>query len=150
MRAPRQVGKTTLAKEIAKQHKRDAVYLDLESTVDRRRLTDAEAFLSAQRGKLVVIDEIHRAPDLFDTLRGVIDERRSTGAHTAQFLLLGSAGIDLMRQSSESLAGRVAYIELPAIDVLEFAKRDSDVDRLWVRGGFPESLLARNDALSLA
>ena len=146
---PRQVGKTTLAKSVAARHRRGAVYLDLERAVDRRRLSDADAFLRAQRGKLVVLDEIHRAPELFDTLRGVIDDRRATGERNSQFLLLGSAGIDLMRQSSETLAGRVAYVELPPINALEFIGKAGGMDRLWVRGGFPESLLARSDSLSL-
>ena len=84
------------------------MYLDLERPVDRRRLHDADAFLRAQVGKLVVIDEIHRAPDLFATLRGIIDDRRAAGDRAGHFLLLGSAALDLMRQASETLAGRVA------------------------------------------
>lgn len=146
---PRQVGKTTLAKSIAAKYVRGAIYLDLERIADRRRLSDADAFLRAQRGKLVVLDEIHRAPDLFATLRGVIDDRRAAGQRAAQFLLLGSAGIDLMRQSAETLAGRVAYVELAPIDAME-TSTSVPVDHLWVRGGFPESLLARSGALSLA
>jgi len=104
---PRQVGKTTLAREIASQGTAPSIYLDLERPVDRRRLQDADAFLGAQTGKLVVIDEIHRLPDLFATLRGIIDDRRAAGDRTRHFLLLGSAAIDLMRQASETLAGRI-------------------------------------------
>ncbi len=146
---PRQVGKTTLARQIAAKRKPRAIYLDLERPVDQRRLEDADAFLRAQAGKLVIIDEIHRAPTLFDTLRGVIDDRRALGERTGHFLLLGSAGIDLMRQAAETLAGRVEYLELAPIDVRELPKQAGDVPRLWVRGGFPESLLAQDDAASL-
>jgi predicted AAA+ superfamily ATPase len=146
---PRQVGKTTLARQIAAQRKTRALYLDLERPVDRRRLQDADAFLRAQAGKLVIIDEIHRAPDLFATLRGIIDDRRAAGDRAGHFLLLGSAALDLMRQASESLAGRVAYLDLGPIDVLELPHQVGDVDLLWTRGGFPESLLAPDDATSL-
>ena len=146
---PRQVGKTTLAREIAAKRKDRAIYLDLERPADERRLGDADAFLRAQSGKLVVIDEIHRAPALFATLRGIIDDRRAAGERAGHFLLLGSAAIDLMRQASETLAGRVEYIELAPIDVLELPKPAAGIRRLWVRGGFPESLLAADDAASL-
>ncbi len=146
---PRQVGKTTLARQIAAQRKHGALYLDLERPVDRRRLQDADAFLRAQAGKLVVIDEIHRAPDLFETLRGIIDDRRASGDRAGHFLLLGSAAIDLMRQASETLAGRVAYIDLAPIDALELPPQVGDVNLLWVRGGFPDSLLAPDEASSM-
>lgn len=109
---PRQVGKTTLAREIAATRGGDAVYLDLERPADRRRMADPDAYLRELAGKLVVIDEIHRAPDLFGSLRGVIDERRRAGDRAGHFLLLGSASLDLMKQASETLAGRVAYLEL--------------------------------------
>ena len=145
----RQVGKTTLARAIADARGSQAVYLDLERVADRRRLEDADQFLRAQAGKLVVIDEIHRAPGLFEVLRGVIDDRRRARDRTGHFLLLGSASLDLMRQASESLAGRVAYVELGPIDAGELRGTKQGVERLWVRGGFPESLLARNDATSL-
>ena len=146
---PRQVGKTTLARAIGAARKSGAVYLDLERPADQRRLTDADAFIRAQGKKLIIIDEIHRAPGLFETLRGVIDERRAGGERGGQFLLLGSAGIELMRQASETLAGRVAYVELAPVDGLEYGERHGGVDRLWVRGGFPQSLLARSDRQSL-
>lgn len=146
---PRQVGKTTLAKTIAMQRMDRALYLDLERPMDRRRLHDADTFLRAQAGKLVIIDEIHRAPSLFETLRGIIDDRRADGDRAGHFLLLGSASLDLMRQASETLAGRVAYVELAPIDALELPMEAGDMNRLWVRGGFPESLLARDDAASL-
>jgi uncharacterized protein len=148
---PRQVGKTTLARLIAAEAQRKgALYLDLERPVDQRRLQDADAFLRAQAGKLVVIDEIHRVPELFAILRGIVDEARAKGHRTGQFLLLGSAAIELMRQESESLAGRVAYLHLGSVDALEYSGQRGTVDRLWVRGGFPDSLLAANDSASLA
>ena len=146
---PRQVGKTTLARAIAAPKKSNALYLDLERPVDLRRLQDADAFLRAQAGKLVVIDEIHRAPGLFEILRGIIDDRRRAGDRAGHFLLLGSAALDLMKQASETLAGRVEYVELGGIDVLELPKQIGNADLLWVRGGFPESALAKDDAQSL-
>lgn len=147
---PRQVGKTTLARTIASRRaKTSALYLDLERPADQRRLQDADAFLRAQAGKLVVIDEIHRAPTLFEILRGIIDDRRAAGERSGHFLLLGSAAIELMRQASESLAGRVAYVNLEPIDALELPHQVGDTNRLWVRGGFPESVLAANDGASL-
>jgi hypothetical protein len=146
---PRQVGKTTLARRIVDEAPRSATYLDLERPADRRRLDDADAFLRAQRGTLVVIDEIHRAPGLFGILRGVIDERRAAGDDAGHFLLLGSAALELMRQASESLAGRVAYVELAPFDVGELRATASGQE-LWVRGGFPRSFLAADDASSLA
>jgi predicted AAA+ superfamily ATPase len=146
---PRQVGKTTLAQEIAATRGGDAVYLDLERPTDRRRMADPDAYLRAQAGKLVVIDEIHRAPDLFGSLRGIIDERRRAGDRAGHFLLLGSASLDLMKQASETLAGRVAYLELAPFDAMEAGDGAGGVNRLWSRGGFPDSLLARTDADSL-
>jgi len=146
---PRQVGKTTLARQIAAKGRIPSLYLDLERPVDRRRLQDADAFLRAQTGKLVVIDEIHRIPELFDILRGIIDDRRAAGDRAGHFLLLGSAAIDLMRQASETLAGRVAYLDLSPVNALELPPRVGEINRLWTRGGFPESLLAPDDAISI-
>lgn len=146
----RQVGKTTLALQIARSLADAAVYLDPERPADLRRLDDADAYLRAQAGKLVIIDKIHRAPALFEPLRGIIDERRRSGERVGHFLLLGSASLDLMRQASETLAGRVDYLELGPIDLLELTERIGDADRLWTRGGFPESLLATDDAVSFA
>lgn len=144
---PRQVGKTTLARQIGEIH--NAVYLDLESPADLRKLNDASAFLSDLSGRLIVLDEVHRLPELFAELRGVIDERRRQGAPYGQFLLLGSASLDLIQQTSESLAGRVRYIELSPLDMLEVQSTNTLPDILWLRGGFPESYLARTDAMSL-
>jgi uncharacterized protein len=146
---PRQVGKTILARSLTRRSGNRAVYLDLERPADRQRLEDADAYLRAQAGRLVVIDEIHRAPELFAVLRGIIDDRRVRRDRAGHFLLLGSASLDLMRQASETLAGRVAYVELAPIDQAELPKRRYPTDTLWVRGGFPESLLAPSDAASL-
>ena len=146
---PRQVGKTTLARDIAAKRGSGAIYLDLERPTDRRKLEDADAFLRAQAGKLVVVDEVHRAPDLFDVLRGIIDDWRAEGRRAGHFLVLGSAGMELMRQASETLTGRMAYLELAPVNALELGSVAS-VDTLWTRGGLPESLLAASAADSLA
>ncbi len=147
---PRQVGKTTLAREVAETAARRigkrGRYLDLENPADQERLADPLAYLAAQRGRLVVLDEIHRTPGLFAVLRGVIDERIRAGEPSAQFLLLGSASVDLLRQSGESLAGRIGYLELAPFDLREVG--DGGMDRLWIRGGFPRSYLAATDAAS--
>ena len=144
---PRQVGKTTLALQVADNWPTGSTYLDLERPADRLRLDDADAFLRVQGNKLVILDEIHRMPGLFEILRGIIDERRRDGQRFGHFLLLGSASLDLMQQSSETLAGRVAYVDLGPIQALEWAS--TALDTLWLRGGFPDSLLAANDAASL-
>lgn len=142
---PRQSGKTTLAREIAR--KRPATYLDLESPRQRLRIADPELFLADHRDELVVIDEVQRMPGLFEVLRGVIDEDRAEGRGTGRFLLLGSASIDLLRQS-ESLAGRISYLELTPFDVIEATRGGIALDTLWVRGGFPPSALADDDDAS--
>ncbi|BCG65732.1 MAG: hypothetical protein methR_P3584 [Methyloprofundus sp.] len=141
---PRQAGKTTLALDIAAH--RNAIYLDLESEQDRAKLTQTELYLIQHEDKLVILDEVQRAPELFQNLRGLIDQGRRKGLRSARFLLLGSASIELLKQSSETLAGRIAYLELPPIHALEVV--NSQRDHLWVRGGFPDSLLAANDQLS--
>lgn len=142
---PRQVGKTTLAFEIARE--RDAVYLDLERPRDLAKITDIEQFCELNADKLLVLDEVQRAPELFAPLRAIIDERRRAGKTAGQFLLLGSASIELLKQSSETLAGRVAYCELQSLDVTEVGAKD--LHRLWHRGGFPESFLSDSDEDSL-
>ncbi len=142
---PRQVGKTTLALEIAEG--RGATYLDLESVADRARLQEPVLYLSDHADELVILDEIHRVPGLFEVLRGVIDQGRREGRGTCRFLLLGSAAIDLLAQSGETLAGRIGFVELSPLDVLEVGAQN--IDRLWLRGGFPESFLAGDDAASL-
>jgi predicted AAA+ superfamily ATPase len=144
---PRQVGKTTLAHALADGT--GALYLDLEAREDRSKLGDAAHFLRQYEDRLVILDEIHRAPEVFQTLRGLIDQGRRRGRRHGRFLVLGSASMDLLRQSGESLAGRIAYVEMGPFDVLEVGKSETAVTRLWVRGGFPDSYLARSDAESL-
>lgn len=146
---PRQVGKTTLAHMLGRAH--DAIYLDLESDRDLAKLTDAEAYLELHRDRLVILDEVQRAAGLFPVLRGLIDRGRREGRAIGRFLLLGSASPDLLRQSGESLAGRIRYFELTPLTVFEVPSPSHDVtlDRLWSRGGYPDSLLARDDARSL-
>jgi len=141
---PRQVGKTTLAHEMADE--RPSIYLDLESDRDRAKLTDPELYLENHEDKLVILDEVHRLPDLFQLLRGLIDRGRRKGLRTGRFLLLGSASMELLAQSGESLAGRIAYLEMRPLDVLEVG--ESNTELLWIRGGFPDSYLAASDAAS--
>ena len=145
---PRQVGKTTLALEIGQAYL--SIYLDLESGTDRDKLADPELFLSQYQDRLVILDEIHRMPDLFQTLRGLIDRSRRAGRKTGQFLILGSASMSLLRQSSESLAGRIEYIDLGALHLLEVDHVvNNALHALWLRGGFPDSFLAQDDQDSL-
>ncbi|MDP3355638.1 MAG: ATP-binding protein [Polaromonas sp.] len=152
---PRQAGKTTLALQIAESPSvtaggPPALYLDLETPTDIAQLSDPSAFFAAHADRLVVLDEVQRMPGLFTVLRGVIDQRRRAGARAAQFLLLGSASMDLLAQSSESLAGRLAYVELGPFVVTELPADQAAVPgALWLRGGFPDSYLARSDAASL-
>jgi predicted AAA+ superfamily ATPase len=144
---PRQVGKTTLALEIGADG--NALYLDLESREDRDRLQDPELFFESMEDRLVILDEIHRTPELFGTLRGVIDRGRRKGKGKGRFLILGSAGIDLLRQSGESLAGRIAYIHMTPLSVLEIEDTRMARERLWLRGGFPDAYLAGSDRESM-
>jgi predicted AAA+ superfamily ATPase len=144
---PRQAGKTTLALEVAKAAGRPWLYLDLESEQDRGKLAQAELYLADHADKLVILDEVHRAPGLFPVLRGLIDKGRRAGKKSGRYLLLGSASLDLLKQSGETLAGRIAYLELAPFSLRE--TRHLPADTLWVRGGFPESLLASSAARSL-
>lgn len=144
---PRQVGKTTLAHEIADE--RPSVYLDLESQTDRDKLSDPAMYLERYADRLVVLDEIHRIPELFQELRGLIDKGRRQGNRTGRFLMLGSASIDLLRQSGETLAGRIAYVDMNPLNILEIAADNDAMNELWVRGGYPESFLAENNEQSL-
>ena len=145
----RQVGKTTLAQTIAQE--RESIYLDLESPADLVKLSDPASFLSRHNNKLIILDEIQRAPDLFMVLRGLIDQNRRAGRKAEQFLLLGSASMDLLRQSGESLAGRISYIEMTGFNLLEVpVKNPVDIHKIWLRGGFPESYLAETDSYSMA
>ena len=141
---PRQVGKTTIALNISETI--PSLYLDLENSADLQKVQDIAAFHQANRGKLVILDEVQRVPEIFSSLRGIIDQERRHGNKSGQFLFLGSASIELLKQSSESLAGRIAYLELFGVNILEF--RD-DINLLWLRGGFPESLLAMSQKDSI-
>lgn len=145
---PRQVGKTTLAHQIADEV--DAVYFDLESSSDRSMVAEPALNLEPFEDKLVVLDEIHRAPEIFRELRGMIDRGRRRGTRTGRFLILGSASMDLLHQSGESLAGRIAYVPLDPIDASEVPADPVAQSALWVRGGFPDSYTAPTDELSLA
>jgi uncharacterized protein len=147
---PRQVGKTTLALEIADSLSNGSVYLDLESPGDLAKLQDPKAYFEMHKGKLIILDEIQRMPEIFKILRGIIDERRRQSLKTGQFLILGSSSLELIQQSSESLAGRIAYTELTGFTAAEIkAQNIGDLSSLWLRGGFPDSFLARSDQASL-
>lgn len=146
---PRQVGKTTLA--LAMAEVMPAVYLDLESKLDLQKVQDITSFHANNMGKLIILDEVQRLPEIFASLRGIIDQQRRKGYKVGQFLFLGSASLHLLQQSSESLAGRIAYLELHPIDALEWAKQGTgSINQLWLRGGFPESLLANTNPQSLS
>lgn len=142
---PRQVGKTTLALAVAQD--RPSVYLDLESERDRAKLDNAELYLADHLDKLVILDEVHRVPALFPLLRGLIDQARRSGKTAGQYLLLGSASLDLLQQSGETLAGRISYLDMTGLSVLETGAALQD--SLWLRGGFPDSLQSPNEVRSL-
>lgn len=139
----RQVGKTTIAHVVSQHY--PSLYLDLESPADMLKLKDPISFFHMHRDKLIILDEIQRVPELFTVLRGVIDANRRQGKKAGQFLLLGSASADLLRQSSESLAGRVRYVEMSSLNILEVSAEQYNNILLWLRGGFPESFLANSD-----
>lgn len=141
---PRQVGKTTLALEVARDFQ--SIYLDLESSADLARLSEPLLYLKQHEDKLAILDEVQRVPGLFQELRGLIDTGRRVGRRTGRFLLLGSASIALLRQSGETLAGRIAYLELAPVGAGEVPP--DMMDTLWLRGGFPDSLLAKDDQQS--
>ena len=149
---PRQCGKTTLAQHIAQLRREEghaALYMDLETSAECNKLLDpaeATTYLEAHENQLIILDEIHRVPELFQSLRGLIDRGIARGTTAGRFLILGSASMDLLRQSGESLAGRIAYTELAPFNVLEVPS--ADYNKLWVRGGFPTSFLAEDDEKS--
>lgn len=140
---PRQAGKTTLALKLCETH--SGMYLDLESPSDLAKLSEPELYLEPRMDRLVVLDEVHHRPDLFPVLRGLIDRALRGGRRKGLYLLLGSASFDLLRQSGESLAGRVSYLELGPFNLMETKDTGGGMDRLWLRGGFPESCLAESD-----
>lgn len=136
----RQVGKTTLAKQIALEYKKPSIYLDLENPIDVRRLADPYTFFTENKNSFIIIDEVQIIPSLFSVLRSIIDEDRRNG----RFILLGSASPQLVKGVSESLAGRIAYRELAPINRLELLN-SSQLVKHWLRGGFPSALLTRSD-----
>ena len=143
---PRQCGKSTLAKQILKSY--DSIYLDLENPDDISKLTEPNLFFTQYCYKLICLDEIQRLPDIFDILRGVIDRNN----RNSQFILLGSASPQLLKQTSETLAGRIVYHELTPFRFNELEKEDSiniPMQEFWFRGGFPRSLLAIDDEISV-
>lgn len=142
---PRQAGKTTLARSVGSSHA-NSLYLDLERPSDLAKLADPELFLSRHVDQLVVLDEIQRQPDLFPVLRALIDENRRPG----RFLLLGSASPQLLRQTSESLAGRISFHELAPFDISEIKPGHAGLANFWLRGGYPLSWLAESDEASFA
>ena len=144
---PRQIGKTTLAHNIAETW--SSVYLDLENYQDLAKLDDPIPYFEHHANQLIILDEIQRKPDIFMILRSVIDKRRCEGHKYGQFLILGSASLALLRQSSESLAGRISYQEMGSFTVIEVTPTASNFYQLWLRGGFPESFLSPSEDASM-
>lgn len=141
---PRQVGKTTLAMQIAEQQR--VAYVDLENPADRAKIADPDYYFAQHRDELIIIDEVQRVPELFQVLRSRIDINRREGRRNNQFLLLGSASNELLNQSSESLAGRVAHIELGPLNLMEVGRKS--LHALWVRGGFPDAFVRADASLT--
>jgi len=145
---PRQVGKTTLALDIAQSINKETSYLDLELDSDLAKLSDPEAYLRRFENKLLIIDEVQRQANLFQLLRSLVDMRKRSGEKAGHFLLLGSASRDLIQHSSETLAGRIRFLELSSFSVLETNQpsfSSLNMEKLWLRGGFPDSYLAVTD-----
>lgn len=143
----RQIGKTTLAHQIQNTINKPSLYLDLELPDDRAKFSDPQLMLELHSDKLLILDEIQRVPELFAVMRGIIDRRRRSGEKAGHYLILGSASPDLLKQSSESLAGRIAYLELNpfSLEEIEQASSQDYLNRLWIRGGFPDSFLSPTD-----
>ncbi len=139
----RQVGKTTLALNVTSERSRPTLYLDLERPSDLAKLHDPEYFLLQHLDKLVVLDEVQRMPSLLPALRSLIDQRKRSGDRNCQYLLLGSSSKALLQHTSESLAGRICYLDIGGLTVVEVGA--SNLNQLWIRGGFPDSYLASND-----
>lgn len=138
---PRQVGKTTLVKQFTDTLKKDVIHLDMERAADRNQLADPELFFAAHRDAVVVIDEVQLMPVLFSVLRPEVDNLRKNG----RFILTGSASPDLVKGVSESLAGRIAFIDLHPISLTEAAPADIPMSKHWFRGGFPLALTAKSN-----
>jgi uncharacterized protein len=145
---PRQVGKTTLAQQVASTLTPTPLYIDLENPSKQIMLSDPEGYFELHKGRLIILDEIQKLPELFSLLRGVIDRRRKEGFRHVQFLMLGSASSKLLKQSSETLADRIAYKELTGLLLFEITNKKK-LNELWLRGGFPDSFLANNNTASL-
>lgn len=148
---PRQVGKTTLAFVWADNSEKPSTYLDLELDSDYHKLSDPEAYLNRFQNELLIIDEVQRKPELFPILRGIVDRRKRQGESAGHFLLLGSASRDLLQHSSETLAGRIRYLELTPFmlpEIVEPRTTNDASDKLWFRGGFPNSYLANSNQAS--
>ncbi|MBE8719979.1 ATP-binding protein [Sphingobacterium pedocola] len=143
---PRQVGKTTLAFQIAESISPEPIYLDLESPTDQAKLREPELYFADHNDRVIILDEIQRVPELFAPLRSIIDKRKRNGQKTGQFIILGSASLELLKQSSESLAGRIAYKTLSGLSPKELENENDN--KLWLRGGFPDSYLAADDQRS--
>ncbi len=141
----RQVGKTTLAHQVEKALGKPSLYFDLELTQDRSKFQDTQLMLEQHMDKLLILDEIQRLPEIFAVMRGIIDKRRRNGEKSAHYLILGSASPDLLKQSSESLAGRISYLELNPFSLEEV---NGDINKLWLRGGFPDSYLSEDNEAS--
>jgi hypothetical protein len=139
----RQVGKTTLSLNVTDNLTRPTLYLDLERPSDSAKLQDPEYFLSQHMDKLVVLDEIQRRPDILPTLRSLIDQRKRAGDKFCQYLLLGSSSRALLQSTSDSLAGRISYMDICGFNAIEVG--GGSINQLWIRGGFPDSYLANND-----
>lgn len=145
---PRQVGKTTLAKQLSKTI--NSVYFDLEDNLDLIKVQDMKLLYEENKNKLIVLDEIQKIPESFPQFRGLIDKERQNGNKSALFLFLGSASMDLLKQSSESLAGRISYFELFPLNIKEIKNTEiTNIHKLWIRGGFPDSYLSKNNQISL-
>ena len=145
---PRQVGKTSMARELAAQLGTGAVMLDLERPSDLAKLAEPELFLEPLADRLVILDEVQLRPDLFGVLRALVDTQRRPG----RFLILGSAAPAMIAQSSETLAGRIEFLELAPLTLAEVNQPSPEPGRetdLWCRGGFPDSYLARSDTQSM-
>jgi predicted AAA+ superfamily ATPase len=138
---PRQVGKTTLARQYSNTLKKDAVYLDLENPADVKKLSDPQVFLEDYPDQCVIFDEVQRMPQLFPLLRYLVDKKRNAG----RYLLLGSASPEMIKDVSESLAGRIAFIEVTPFNLPEVTDAKNKLQKLWLRGGFPHAFLAGTD-----
>lgn len=142
---PRQVGKTTLSKELAGQIEKEVIYLDMENPVDLSKMSEPTLYFKKNEDVCIIIDEVQRVPELFPILRSMIDQKRIP----ARFILTGSASPELIRDSSESLAGRIAYKELTAFNYIEIYNHELS-GLHWFRGGFPPSFLAPSDRISIS